>query len=178
MASCPSGSSSASKFGLVLFVVLFVIGIIITFRIHKRIEAVRTHHLEKRLRWIHDHNVNHDSVLIADDEQKHEASKMQQQDSAIECTGGWDGSEGSESSVSKKASNPDINVVDSNNHSTAELTSKESVIQMGDGGSESPDATTTQALKRTPTRVTQTFDIEFEHLGLTLSNGTSILQVC
>lgn len=33
------------------------------------------------------------------------------------------------------------------------------------------------ALKRKVTRVTHTFDIEFEHLGLTLSNGTSILQV-
>ncbi|KAF9281590.1 hypothetical protein BGZ68_006536 [Mortierella alpina] len=176
MASCPSGSSSASKFGLILFVVVLVIGISITFRIHKRIEAVRTHHLEKRLRWIHDHNVKHDSILVADDEQEQIEGKVLQQDSAIECTGGWEGSEGSGSKVSKKASSPDIHVVDPNNHSTVELTSKESVIQMGDGGSESSDATVTQEIKKTTTRVTQTFDIEFEHLGLTLSNGTSILQ--
>ena len=36
---------------------------------------------------------------------------------------------------------------------------------------------TRPALKRKLTRVTHTFDIDFEHLGLTLSNGTCILEV-
>ncbi|KAG0209591.1 hypothetical protein BGX28_010206 [Mortierella sp. GBA30] len=171
LASCPAGSSSATKFGLVLFVVLFVIGISIAFWIHKRIEAVRTHHLEKRLRWIHNHNMNHD-VLVADDDQEQGENKTQQ-DSTIEQV---ERSVDAELKPNKSASNPGIHVVDPNNHSTAELTSKESIVQMGDGESEGSDATVAAGVSRVPTKVALTFDIEFEHLGLTLSNGTSILQ--
>lgn len=59
----------------------------------------------------------------------------------------------------------------------------EQVIQMeADDKTPNSDGTSVgkpkrPALKRKITRVTHTFDIEFEHLGLTLSNGTSILQV-
>ncbi|KAI1313410.1 hypothetical protein EDD11_002645 [Mortierella claussenii] len=168
LASCPAGSSSASKFGLVLFVILFVIGICIVFYIHKRIEAVRTHHLEKRLRWIHNHNENHDNLLIADDEQREEGedSEEQQEDGKL----------------SKNTSSPDINVIDPYNISTSELTSKEAIIQMNDeepdhAGAVSPAPTISKScVKKSGSKVARTFDIEFEHLGLTLSNGTSILQ--
>ncbi|KAI8605577.1 hypothetical protein EDD21DRAFT_299344, partial [Dissophora ornata] len=90
LASCPPGSTSASKFGLVLFVVLLVIGISIVFYIHKRIEA--------------------------------------------------------------------------------------SVIQIDDNESDSTAAGANKTQVKKASRVAQTFDIEFEHLGLTLPNGTSILQ--
>ncbi|KAH7058024.1 hypothetical protein BKA57DRAFT_388263, partial [Linnemannia elongata] len=90
LASCPAGSSSASKFGLVIFVLVFIVIICIVFWIHKRLQR-------------------------ADD----------------------------------KTPNSDGTAV---------------------GKPKRP------ALKRKITRVTHTFDIEFEHLGLTLSNGTSILQ--
>ncbi|KAK3819798.1 MAG: hypothetical protein J3Q66DRAFT_311545 [Benniella sp.] len=149
LASCPAGSSSASKFGLILFVVVLVIAICIVFWIHGRLEAVRTHHLEKRLRWIHNHNENHDNPLVADDDQK----KQDDEDD-----------EEQESKLSSDSADPSA--------STSELTIKESVVQME---SETCCATTTKRRKKS-TKVAQTFDIEFERLGLTLSNGTSILQ--
>lgn len=113
-------------------------------------EAVRTHHLEKRLRWIHNHNENHDNLLGTDDDQK-------QQDGEDE------------------ASNADTNVADPN-MSTSELATKEAVVQMGDDESDSTAAPVTKRCRK-PAKVAQSFDIEFERLGLTLSNGTSILQV-
>ncbi|KAF9362337.1 hypothetical protein BGX34_006378, partial [Mortierella sp. NVP85] len=149
LASCPAGSSSASKFGLILFVVVLVIAICIVFWIHGRLEAVRTHHLEKRLRWIHNHNENHDNLLVADDDQ----TKQDDEDDDEQ-----------ESKLSSDSADPSA--------STSELTIKESVVQME---SETCCATTTKRRKK-PTKVAQTFDIEFERLGLTLSNGTSILQ--
>ncbi|KAG0371049.1 hypothetical protein BGZ54_000967 [Gamsiella multidivaricata] len=147
---CPAmGSSSASKFGLILFVLVLVVGICIVFYIHKRILRVRTYHLEKRLRWIHNHNTGHDNLLLAD-----EADLEDDRDDESEESG-----------------------------------SQEQVIQIdgenGKTGSVSLDSDKTAAeaapparpkLRRKITRVTQTFDIEFEHLGLTLSNGTTILE--
>ncbi|KAF9364738.1 hypothetical protein BGX34_000542 [Mortierella sp. NVP85] len=136
LASCPAGSSSASKFGLVLFVVLFIVGICIAFWIHKRVERVRTQHLEKRLRWIHNHNTNNDNFLIADEDQDQED----------------DGSEGQKNG--------------------------EEIIDINGNTKTESSATSGQrpTLRRKVTKVSQTFDIEFERLGLTLSNGTSILQ--
>ncbi|KAG0246544.1 hypothetical protein BGX31_000995 [Mortierella sp. GBA43] len=90
LASCPAGSTSASKFGLILFVVLLVIIITIVFWINGRIETLN----------------------------------------------------------------------------------KEAVVQMGDGESDATEA----ARRKKPAKVAQSFDIEFERLGLTLSNGTSVLQ--
>ncbi|KAF9381070.1 hypothetical protein CPC16_010031 [Podila verticillata] len=144
LASCPEGSSSASKFGLVIFVIVLIIGSCIVFWIHRRFEAVRTHHLEKRLRWIHNHNINHDNKLLDDNDE-------------------------SDSSKNLGAS-------------TTELTTKESVIEIescgkqGDADTDA-DAAENQASKKNKwNKVSQTFDIEFEHLGLTLSNGTPILR--
>ncbi|KAK3837381.1 MAG: hypothetical protein J3R72DRAFT_512813 [Linnemannia gamsii] len=159
LASCPSGSTSASKFGLVLFALLLIIGICIVFWIHKRIEAVRAHHLEKRLRWIHTHHAKHDNLLLPEEED----------DSRIERV--------------RNDSQPDIHVTDPNNHSTSELTSKEAVVQMSAEGEEVVDEDWTSVGGSVRNmkighsgRVESTFDIEFERLGLTLSNGTSILQ--
>ena len=128
-----------------IFVIVLIIGSCIVFWIHRRFEAVRTHHLEKRLRWIHNHNINHDNKFLDDNDE-------------------------SDSSKSLGAS-------------TTELTTKESVIEIelsckqGDGGTE-PDVAENQASKKNKwNKVSQTFDIEFEHLGLTLSNGTPILRV-
>ncbi|KAG0356523.1 hypothetical protein BGX24_006405, partial [Mortierella sp. AD032] len=161
LASCPSGSTSASKFGLVLFALLLIIGICIVFWIHKRIEAVRAHHLEKRLRWIHTHHAKHDNLLLPEEED----------DSRIERV------------RNDSDSQPDIHVTDPNNHSTSELTSKEAVVQMSTEGEEVVDEDWTSVGGSVRNmkighsgRVESTFDIEFERLGLTLSNGTSILQ--
>ncbi|KAG0003168.1 hypothetical protein BGZ65_001952 [Modicella reniformis] len=156
LASCPAGSSSASKFGLILFVVIFVIAICIVFWIHGRIEGVRTQHLEKRLRWIHNNNENHDNLLGTDDQKKQDEEDDEQ-----------------ESKSARSSCNPDINVIHPN-MSTSELTGKESVIQIGDDESGTTAVSTKCHMKSS--RVAQTFDIEFEQLGLTLSNGTSILQ--
>ncbi|CAO3574661.1 unnamed protein product [Mortierella alpina] len=148
LASCPSGSSSASKFGLIIFVIVFIIGICIVFWIHKRLQRVRTHHLEKRLRWIHNHNMNHDNPLMVDE-------------ALLECED-EDGDDESEETVNTK--------------------SGDQVIQIDETAADKPEGSQGEAkatrpqLKRKVTRVTHTFDIEFEHLGLTLSNGTSILQ--
>ncbi|KAF9131692.1 hypothetical protein BGW39_001444 [Mortierella sp. 14UC] len=157
LASCPSGSSSASKFGLILFALLLVIGICIAFWIHKRIETVRAHHLEKRLRWIHTHHAKHDNLLLPEDED----------DSKIEQI--------------RNDSQPDIHITDPNNRSTSELTSKEAVVQMSTGEELDEDWTSVGGSVRNMKignsgRVELTFDIEFERLGLTLSNGVSILQ--
>ncbi|KAF9431221.1 hypothetical protein BGZ76_000511 [Entomortierella beljakovae] len=162
LASCPPGSSSASKFGLILFVVLLIIGISIVFYIHGRIEAVRTHHLEKRLRWIHNHKVNQDTFLSDDEDDDEKVSE----------------SSGVESKKSfRLGSNSDIHVQGSNT-STLDLTMKESVIQMGDDDNASIITATMSVRngKKPMSRVAHTFDIEFEHLGLTLSTGTSVLQ--
>lgn len=142
LASCPAGSKSASKFGLVIFVLVLIVGICIVFWIHKRFQRVRTHHLEKRLRWIHNHNENHDNLLEDDDDDS-------------------DGTEGNKE-VIKTSGGGQIIQIDPPSPGSAAFT------------------TTTPrrpVLARKLTRVTHTFDIEFEHLGLTLSNGTSILQV-
>ncbi|KAF9351953.1 hypothetical protein BGX26_010140 [Mortierella sp. AD094] len=145
LASCPAGSASASKFGLALFVVLLIIGICIVFWIHRRFENVKTHHLEKRLRWIHNHNINNDNFLIAD-----ESDLVNEQEGQEETTEG-----------------------------TSTSSNGDQVIQI-DASSSTPGSTGNMiqrpTLKRKITKVTQTFDIEFEHLGLTLSNGTTILQ--
>ncbi|KAF9319425.1 hypothetical protein BG003_009084 [Podila horticola] len=141
LASCPAGSKSASKFGLVIFVLVLIVGICIVFWIHKRFQRVRTHHLEKRLRWIHNHNENHDNLLEDDDDDS-------------------DGTEGNKE-VIKTSGGGQIIQIDPPSPGSAAFT------------------TTTPrrpVLARKLTRVTHTFDIEFEHLGLTLSNGTSILQ--
>ncbi|KAF9585246.1 hypothetical protein BGW38_003236 [Lunasporangiospora selenospora] len=165
LASCPAGSDSASKFGLILFVIIFIIAISIVFWVHKRVEAVRTHHLEKRLRWIHNHSSNHENLLSTDepDTQKDDDDDEDSRD------GSKDGSKSP-----RNGSNPNIHITDPN-LSTSELTIKEAVIQVD---SENSEATVleTQVKKRRSTKVTQTFDIEFERLSLTLSNGTSILQ--
>jgi hypothetical protein len=146
LASCPAGSSSASKFGLVIFVLVFIIAICIVFWIHKRLQRVKNHHLEKRLRWIHNHNLQHDNPLMADE--------------------------------------ADLEREDDDNESEGSTRNNEQVIQMEDTEDKTPNSDGTAAakpkrpaLRRKVTRVTHTFDIEFEHLGLTLSNGTSILQV-
>ncbi|KAG0364757.1 hypothetical protein BGX24_004468, partial [Mortierella sp. AD032] len=143
LASCPAGSKSASKFGLVIFVLVFIIGICIVFWIHKRLQRVKNHHLEKRLRWIHNHNLQHDNPLMAD-----EADLEREDDD--------DDSEGT------GRSDEQVIQIEGTNDKAAEGTEA--------GKPKRP------ALKRKVTRVTHTFDIEFEHLGLTLSNGTSILQ--
>ncbi|KAG0356870.1 hypothetical protein BGZ54_000572 [Gamsiella multidivaricata] len=158
LASCPAGSSSASKFGLILFVLLFIVGICIVFYIHKRFETVKAHHLEKRLRWIHNHNENHDNLLGADDEQQDGDESIDQ-----------------ETKSTKTSSSPDINVTNPD-MSTSELVTKESVVQIGDDESDATMVPSTKNHKKKTSKVSQTFDIEFEHLGLTLSNGTSILQ--
>ncbi|KAF9171373.1 hypothetical protein BGX20_007702 [Mortierella sp. AD010] len=160
LASCPAGSTSASKFGLILFVFILVVGIYIAFYIHRRLEAVRTHHLEKRLRWIHNHKENQDNIFAVEDDDQ--------------STIGDDNDE-KESKTSAK-DGPEIHVTDINT-STIEL-NKESVIHMGDDDNASV-VTATRSVrngKKPISRVAHTFDIEFEHLGLTLPNGTSVLQ--
>ncbi|KAK3812581.1 MAG: hypothetical protein JOS17DRAFT_708785 [Linnemannia elongata] len=160
LASCPPGSSSASKFGLVLFALLLIIGVCIAFWIHNRIEAVRAHHLEKRLRWIHTHHAKHDNLLLPEEED----------DSRVEQVRGND-------------SQPDIHVTDPNNQSTSELTSKEAVVQISSEDDVEVEedwtsvGTSVKNMKiGNSGRVEQMFDIEFERLGLTLPNGTPILQ--
>ncbi|KAF9109587.1 hypothetical protein BGX27_007451, partial [Mortierella sp. AM989] len=147
LASCPAGSKSASKFGLALFVILLIIGICIVFWIHKRFERVKTHHLEKRLKWIHNHNVNNDNFLIAD-----EADVDNEQE---------DKDEASEGSNTENKGDQIIQI-------------DGRPIDSGDAASANKPQRPT--LKRKITKVTQTFDIEFERLSLTLSNGTAILQ--
>ncbi|KAF9918428.1 hypothetical protein BX616_008868 [Lobosporangium transversale] len=173
LASCPAGSSSASKFGLILFVIVFMVVICIVFYIHKRFEAVRTHHLEKRLQWIHNHNGNYDSLLAADDDE-------QKQKQGLEDT--KEGS-GRLSRLSRDTSNPDVHVTSPDDTSTSELTSMELTIQVTEDEKEGTAAGTAGAMptpakrrKRAVSKVTRTFDIEFQKLGLTLPNGTSILQ--
>ncbi|KAF9424997.1 hypothetical protein BGZ76_003467 [Entomortierella beljakovae] len=141
LASCPEGSSSASKFGLIIFVIVFIIAICGVFWVHKRIQNVRIHHLEKRLKWIHNHNVNNDNFLIADE--------------------GDLNNDNQEDSESNSADKSDDRVI--------QIDSPESAPATNERPKRPP-------LKGKITRVTQTFDIEFEHLGLTLSNGTTILQ--
>ncbi|KAG0057808.1 hypothetical protein BGZ90_005282, partial [Linnemannia elongata] len=145
LASCPAGSSSASKFGLVIFVLVFIVIICIVFWIHKRLQRVKNHHLEKRLRWIHNHNLQHENPLMVDE------AELERED-------------------------------EDDDESEGTNRNNEQVIQM-EADDKTPDSDGTAvgkpkrpALKRKITRVTHTFDIEFEHLGLTLSNGTSILQ--
>ncbi|OAQ32462.1 hypothetical protein K457DRAFT_135369 [Linnemannia elongata AG-77] len=160
LASCPAGSTSASKFGLVLFALLLIIGICIAFWIHNRVEAVRAHHLEKRLRWIHTHHAKHDNLLLPEEED----------DSTVEQVRGND-------------SQPDIHVTDPNNQSTSELTSKEAVVQISSEEDVEVEedwtsvGTSVRNMKvGNSGRVELMFDIEFERLGLTLPNGTPILQ--
>ncbi|KAF8981359.1 hypothetical protein BGZ46_002927 [Entomortierella lignicola] len=158
LASCPAGTTSASKFGLILFVIILVIGICIVFYIHKRLEAVRTQHLEKRLRWIHNHKETQDNMIVPEDNEDVEEDE-------------------SSDKYSEKSASPNIYVTDIN-MSTSELTNKESVIHMGDDDNASVVTATMSVRngKKPVSRVAHTFDIEFEHLGLTLSNGTSVLQ--
>ncbi|KAH7048544.1 hypothetical protein BKA57DRAFT_424011 [Linnemannia elongata] len=160
LASCPAGSTSASKFGLVLFALLLIIGICIAFWIHNRVEAVRAHHLEKRLRWIHTHHAKHDNLLLPEEED----------DSTVE-------------QVRDNDSQPDIHVTDPNNQSTSELTSKEAVVQISSEEDVEVEedwtsvGTSVRNMKvGNSGRVELMFDIEFERLGLTLPNGTPILQ--
>ncbi|KAG0206264.1 hypothetical protein BGX28_002261 [Mortierella sp. GBA30] len=162
LASCPSGSSSASKFGLVIFVLVFIVGICIVFWIHKRLERVRTHHLEKRLKWIHNHNMNHDNPLIADE-------------AVLECEEENDNEEqGDMNTNGDQVIQIEATAEDTSESSTANSDSTTNAAVAATAKSV-PKATRPQ-LRRKITRVTHTFDIEFEHLGLTLSNGTSILQ--
>ncbi|KAF9919529.1 hypothetical protein FBU30_010915 [Linnemannia zychae] len=156
LASCPPGSSSASKFGLILFAILLIIGICIAFWIHNRIETVRAHHLEKRLRWIHTHHAKHDTLLLPEEDDESDVTIQ-----------------------AKNNSQPDILITNSNNQSTSELTSKEAVVQVSseDDKDWTSVGTSVRNMKIDNSgRVELTFDIEFERLGLTLSNGTSILQ--
>lgn len=145
LASCPAGSTSASKFGLILFVLVLLVAICVVFWIHKRFVRVRTIHLEKRLRWIHNHNINSDHFLIAEEDHDLEDENGEQK----------------------------VDFEGKNGEEVIEMQGKAS-------GSESARVAVAQTqrptLKRKVTKVTQTFDIEFEHLGLTLSNGTTILQ--
>ncbi|KAF9925214.1 hypothetical protein FBU30_004972 [Linnemannia zychae] len=155
LASCPAGSSSASKFGLIIFVLAFIIAICIVFWIHKRLQRVRIHHLEKRLRWIHNHNLQHENPLMVD-----EAELSLENDD--------DDSEGSSSRSGEQVIQID------GTDDKAENAKNLSADGAGQGsGTARPKR---PVLKRKVTRVAHTFDIEFEHLGLTLSNGTSILQ--
>ena len=160
LASCPSGSSSASKFGLVIFVLVFIVGICIVFWIQRRLEHVRTHHLEKRLRWIHNHNLANDNPLVSDE------ADLQRQDD----NNGDDAERNTEDSVIQ---------IDQTNDKT-ELSSPDSedaTPAVTINGQPAAGKATRPPLRRKLTRVTHTFDIEFEHLGLTLSNGTTILDV-
>ncbi|KAG0263628.1 hypothetical protein BG011_008478 [Mortierella polycephala] len=141
LASCPVGTASASKFGLIIFVLIFLIGICIAFWIHKRLQRVRTYHLEKRLRWIHNHNIN---PLVTDNADLEDDGDDEDEDGNQDAD---------EATVAQK--------------------NGEQVIPMdGTGGSQ----VARPKLRRRITKVTHTFDIEFERLGLTLSNGTTILQ--
>ncbi|KAG0329380.1 hypothetical protein BG004_002343 [Podila humilis] len=117
--------------------IVLILGSWLVFWIHGRFEAVRTHHLETRLRWIHNHNANHDNLLLSDNE---------------------------EDAADKTPS-----------ASMIELTAKESVIDIEVTSDQDTDDATKDCNTK-PRKVPWTFDIEFEHLGLTLSNGTSILQ--
>lgn len=82
------------------------------------------------------------------------------------------------------ADEADLEREDDDDESEGSTRNNEQVIQMEDTDDKTPNSDGTAAakpkrptLRRKVTRVTHTFDIEFEHLGLTLSNGTSILQV-
>ncbi|KAG0294345.1 hypothetical protein BGZ98_001805 [Dissophora globulifera] len=151
-------ASSASKFGLILFVVLFVIGIRIVFWIQKRVQRVRAHHLEKRLRWIHAHNINHDNPLVTDEaeleNEREDGSKNNEENNSLP------GAQVIQIDTPDNAGEP------------ASPRSDKTVV----GGSKAASTAVRPSLRRKLTRVSQTFDIEFEHLSLTLSNGTSILQ--
>lgn len=81
-------------------------------------------------------------------------------------------------------SQPDIHVTDPNNHSTSELASKEAVVQISSEEDVEVEedwtsvGTSVRNIKvGNSGRVELMFDIEFERLGLTLPNGTPILQV-
>ncbi|KAI1315793.1 hypothetical protein EDD11_000347 [Mortierella claussenii] len=164
LAPCPAGSSSASKFGLVLFVILFIIGIYIVFWIHNRLEHVRTHHLEKRLRWIHSHNINHDNLLVADEA---DLENEQEDDEDEQVSGKEEGTINGSSTNRNKDASVQEQVID--------MECKSEPASPGSGQT-AVGPTQRPKLRRKITRVTQTFDIEFEHLSLTLSNGTTILQ--
>ncbi|KAI8602074.1 hypothetical protein EDD21DRAFT_336349 [Dissophora ornata] len=152
LASCPAGSDSASKFGLVLFVLVLIIGICIVFCIQKKVQRVRTHHLDKRLRWVHNHNINHDNFLVAD-----EADMETENEDDDDSTNSINKNGDRVIQIDQDAPKP------------------ESSEAVGGRGSATANAQR-PAMKRRVTRVEHTFDIEFEHLSLTLSNGTSILQ--
>jgi len=79
----------------------------------------------------------------------------------------------------KDESQPDIHVTDPN-QSTLELTDKEAVVQILPEDEEewTSVGTSVHNMKNGSSgRVDLTFDIEFERLGLTLPNGTRVLQV-
>ncbi|KAG0252583.1 hypothetical protein BG011_006907 [Mortierella polycephala] len=172
LASCPAGSKSASKFGLIVFVVVLLIGICFVYWLHKKFEDVRTRHLEKRLRWIHNHNVHFDN--IQDDEQRQQETEDKDGDDDDDTVEG-----GRRPVIKKDASNPDIQTMDPY-RSPSELTDKESIIQIGDeeiiGSSSSDSSDKTVVQGKDCDRIAHTFDIEFEQLSLTLSNGTSVLK--
>ncbi|KAF9971153.1 hypothetical protein BGZ73_005936 [Actinomortierella ambigua] len=164
LASCPPGSTSASKFGLIAFVLALVIGISIVFYIHGRFEAVRTHHLEKRLRWIHQHNQNQENAWIHDED---DVSTNQAGDADSDETAA---NSSSSSSSATAAGSPEAAETTTN---PAGGQREEVRIDVG-GKTNAPQRP--GLTRRTTKRVDQTFDIEFERLSLTLANGTSILQ--
>ncbi|KAF8979396.1 hypothetical protein BGZ46_005474 [Entomortierella lignicola] len=145
LASCPAGSTSASKFGLALFVIVLIIVICIVFWIHRRFERTKTHHIEKRLRWIHNHNINNENFLIAD-----EGDLNAEQDD--------DRKDDTEADSTATTNNNGDQVIQ---------------IEVPSTAGNKPQRPT---LKRKITKVSQSFDIDFEHLSLTLTNGTTILQ--
>ncbi|KAG0270686.1 hypothetical protein DFQ27_000036 [Actinomortierella ambigua] len=165
LASCPAGSSSASKFGLIVFVIALVIVVCIIFSIHGRIEAVRTHHLEKRLKWIHQHNQSQENPLVHDEDEvsANQTGDVDSEESAAKPSS----SSSSSSSAATATTLPD----------TAEnkpLPGQGDDVRIDVGKSNA--AQRPGLTRRTTKRVDQTFDIEFERLSLTLANGTSILQ--
>ncbi|KAF9899253.1 hypothetical protein BX616_003142 [Lobosporangium transversale] len=172
LASCPAGSSSASKFGLVLFVIIFIIGIYIVFWIHKRFERVRTQHLEKRLRWIHNHNANHDNLLIEDEQDDDDDDGCNDEKSSGSGTHDDNGNSNSRHRIRDQVIDID------GNKSTPHRSDSDRTAVGETSPSSKPvdDVPQRPKLRRKVTKVTHSFDIEFERLSLTLSNGTTILQ--
>ena len=112
-------------------------------------------HLEKRIRWIHNHNINNENFLIGDEGNLENGGENIKDE---------DDENGNTNSPSTSTNDKDqVIQIESNNQSTSDNDKNNKPQRPG--------------LKRRITKVSQSFDIEFEHLGLTLSNGTPILQV-
>ena len=137
---------------------VLIVAISIVFWIQRRLERVRTHHLEKRLRWIHNHNLANENPLVADE------ADLQREDDGDDI---------------ERNADESIIQIDQTNDKTGLSTpdSEETATVAITNGPSSAGKPVRPALKRKITKVTHTFDIEFEHLGLTLSNGTPILSV-